>query len=241
MLTPLLKRIESFGPLQPDEKDAVANVVSRVVNFAAREDIIHEGDRASDCTLILEGYAFRFNHLPDGRRQITALHIPGDFADLQGVLLNSITDGLGTFTPCKVAFVPHTALREITKQHPYLARVLWTITLIDGAIQRQWITALGRLSARERVAHQPCELFVRLKAAGRVEDDSCELPITQEEMGDAFGASGVHINRTLQALRSSALIELRGKRLTVLDWERLSNLAQFSPDYLHLGQRVARD
>ncbi|MBM0204438.1 Crp/Fnr family transcriptional regulator [Micromonospora sp. STR1s_5] len=241
MLTPLLRRIERFGPLKEEEKDAIGSVASRVVRFAAREDIVHEGDRSSESTLILDGYAFRFNHLPDGRRQITALHIPGDFADLQGVLLNRISDGLGTFTPCRVAFVPHAALREITKEHPYLARALWTITLIDGAIQRQWITALGRLAARERVAHQLCELFLRMKAAGLVENDSCELPITQEEMGDAFGASGVHINRTLQGLRSSALIELRGKRLTVLDWEGLCALAQFDSDYLHLGQRVPRD
>ena len=48
------------------------------------------------------------------------------------------------------------------------------------------------------------------------------------------GLSTVHVNRTLQVLRGEGLIELQNHRLTILDWARLKEVAQFDPTYLHL-------
>jgi hypothetical protein len=44
------------------------------------------------------------------------------------------------------------------------------------------------------------------------------------------------VNRTLQELRRDGLIELRAKRLKILDFERLMRLAMFNPNYLHLDR-----
>ncbi len=67
------------------------------------------------------------------------------------------------------------------------------------------------------------------------------LPITQTELADAFGLSTVHVNRTLQDLRDDGLITLQGKTLVINDWERLQQVAQFDPEYLHADQRIERD
>ncbi|MFC5081750.1 Crp/Fnr family transcriptional regulator [Microvirga arabica] len=74
-----------------------------------------------------------------------------------------------------------------------------------------------------------------------MKDDSYELPITQGELGDAFGMSTVHVNRVLQDLRADGLITTRGKTVIINDWERLQQEAQYSPDYLHIGQKLERD
>jgi CRP-like cAMP-binding protein len=146
-----------------------------------------------------------------------------------------------SLTRCKVALVPHSALREITKTYPHLTRVLWFTTLVDGAIHREWMTGLGRLDARERVAHLLCEMFLRLQAVGLTRDHSYDLPITQAELADAFGLSPVHVNRTFQDLRGQGLITSQGKTLVINDWERLQQVAQFNPDYLHADQKIERD
>ena len=95
-------------------------VTSRVRDYEPRQNIVREGDTPTESCLILEGFACRHNHLADGRRQITAFHIPGDFADLHSFLLGKMDDGVGSVTACKVALVPHSALREITKNYPHL-------------------------------------------------------------------------------------------------------------------------
>ena len=237
----LISRLERHGPLSGEEKNVLHEVTSRVRDYDARQDIVREGDSPTESCLIVAGFACRHNHLPDGRRQITALHVPGDFADLHSFLLGKMDDGVGALTPCKVALVPHSALREITKNYPHLTRVLWFTTLVDGAVHREWMTGLGRLDARERVAHVLCELFLRLQTVGLTRDHSYDLPITQTELADAFGLSTVHMNRTLQDLRGERLIVSQGKTLVINDWERLQQVAQFDPEYLHMDQKIERD
>ena len=148
MSHPLISRLERHGPLSDEEKDVLREVTSRVRDYGPRQDIVPEGDTLTESCLILEGFACRHNSLADGRRQITAFHVSGDFADLHAFLLKKMDDGVSTLTPCKVALVPHSALREITKTYPHLTRVLWFTTLVDGAVHREWITGLGRLNAR---------------------------------------------------------------------------------------------
>jgi CRP-like cAMP-binding protein len=84
-----------------------------------------------------------------------------------------------------------------------------------------------------------CELLMRLRAIELVEDHAIMLPVTQAELGDAFGLSTVHVNRVLQDFRSDGLITLHGGSLKVLDWERLQKAGEFEPTYLHLIKKQA--
>ena len=93
---------------------------------------------------------------------------------------------------------------------------------------------LGQRNASERMAHLFCELYFRMRAVGQTVGNTCELPLTQSDLGDATGLSAVHVNRTLQALRASNLIVLRGKVLNVPDLGALQAAALFNPTYLHL-------
>jgi hypothetical protein len=77
-----------------------------------------------------------------------------------------------------------------------------------------------------------------MSAVGLANGRACELPVTQNELGDALGLSTVHVNRSLQELRAKQLISLRGGFLTVLNWEGLKEAGEFDPTYLHLDNQV---
>jgi hypothetical protein len=49
----------------------------------------------------------------------------------------------------------------------------------------------------------------------------------------------VHVNRTLQELRRDDLIELQGRKLTILDLDALMQAGTFNPNYLHLERAGA--
>ncbi len=198
------------------------------------EDIVREGDRPTESILLLEGFAARYDILRKGKRQITALHIPGDFVDLHSFLVKKMDHAVLAITPCSVAGVPHEILRHISESHPHLTRLLGVNLAVDAAIHRQWIVALGRRSALEHTAHLFCEMFLRLRAVGLTEDHSFKLPLTQAELGDSLGLSTVHVNRVVQELRAKELITWRGETLVIDDWERLQELAEFDPTFLSL-------
>ncbi len=174
-----------------------------------------------------------------GKRQINAFQIAGDIPDLLSLHLRTLDVSLCTLTPCRVAFIQHEPLRELCRAYPRIADAFWRQTLIEGSVIREWMLNVGRREAYDRLSHLLCELVTRMRAVGLVRDHACELPITQGEFADATGLSTVHVNRTIQELRAAGLIRLKGKVLTVLDWEGLKRAGEFSPVYLHLEQLEA--
>jgi CRP-like cAMP-binding protein len=230
----LIRKLEERDRLSEEEKQVLAAALGPSKSVSADSDMVREGDRPSESTLLVEGFAARYKVLQSGKRQITAIHIPGDFVDLHSFLLKKMDHAIAALTPCTVATVPHDTLRHITERHPHLARLLWLSTLIDSAIHREWLVAMGRRSAREHMAHLFCELYLRLQLVGLTKDNSYEMPITQAELGDTLGISTVHVNRVVQELRADGLITWRGNRLTVDDWDRLRQVAEFTPTYLSL-------
>jgi CRP-like cAMP-binding protein len=232
----LIRKLENFAKLSPEEKRALEEAAAlRTRAVPAREDIIFEGDRPSHVNLILEGFACRYKMLEDGRRQIVAVLVPGDMCDLRMFILKEMDHSIASLSAVKLAEVPEDRLLEITENSARLTRALWWNSLVDEAIAREWTVNVGRRDATERMAHLLCELFVRLRAVGLTNGSSCDMPVTQAELGDALGLSHVHTNRTLQELRGRGLITLKGKELVIHDLDRLKDVAMFNSNYLHLG------
>ena len=125
---------------------------------------------------------------------------------------------------------------KVTEQFPHLTRLLWLLTLLDGAIHREWLVGMGRLSAQQRTGHLICETYIRLRAIGLASGESFPFPVTQIALADALGISTVHVNRVIQDLRQSGLIQWENGTVTILDWPRLLEMSQFDDGYLHLVQ-----
>jgi CRP-like cAMP-binding protein len=237
--TALIRKLESIARLSPEEKAALQRLPLRLKAVAADQDIVSEGDTPSECCLLVEGFACRYNVTVQGKRQILSFHIGGDIPDLQSLHLSVMDHSLGTLIPCKLAFIRHDDLRNLMRNHPRLADLFWRDTLIDAAVFRQWTVNVGRRQSPARMAHVLCELLVRLRAVELAEDHAFDLPVTQGELADALGITPVHVNRVLQELRGMGLIFLHGKTLKVLDWEALKEVGEFDPTYLHLVKNEA--
>jgi len=211
----------------------------QVVVIKEGQDIVRAGDQPSRSCLLLSGFACVYKLTGDGKRQIVGFSIPGDIPDLQSLHLEVLDNSLSTLTLCRVGFITHEALRDLCERYPRITSAFWRETLIDAAIFREWVINVGQREAYSRMAHVFCELIVRLRAVGLVEDHACTLPITQGEFADAIGVSTVHVNRVLQEMRANGIIELSGDRLKVPDWETLKRAGDFDPIYLHLKREQA--
>jgi CRP-like cAMP-binding protein len=234
----LIRKLRSISPLTREEKQRIFELPLSIREVGRDHDIVREGDRPSECCLVIEGFTCRYKLTEEGKRQIFSFHTPGDIADLQSLHLKTMDHSLKTLTPCKLAFIPHESIRELTRRCPRIGDVFWRDTLIDAALFREWMLGLGRRSAYTRMAHLLCEVFARLSAVGLARDDQCAFPITQTEIGDALGLSTVHVNRSLQELRAGGLIELRRGTLTILAWEALKKAGEFDPTYLHFDGKA---
>ncbi|WP_082765627.1 MULTISPECIES: Crp/Fnr family transcriptional regulator [unclassified Phenylobacterium] len=227
----LLRRDRS---LTEGEAQALEAAVSHRIDVDADVELVRQDEISHQSLLLEQGWACRYGALPDGRRQILALHVSGDFVDLQSFPLKRMDHTVATLSRCRIAVYPHENLRRLSETMPHLTRLLWMATLIDAAILRQWLLGAGQRSALERAAHLICELFTRLDVVGAAPDGLFSLPLTQAELGDALGVSQVHANRVVGELRSRGFVTWRDETVRILDWPGLQALAEFDPTYLML-------
>ncbi len=235
MPIPFIRKLEAFGPLPDADKRALERAIGHTSWVGANRALVREGDHPTECQLILQGFAYRYRTLDDGRRQIMSFEIPGDLCDLHGFLTGRADHAVATLTPCRVATLPREVLTGWIERRPAIAHALWHGTLVDAAVSRAWLLNIGRRTARERIAHLLCEVLQRLQAVGSAEDGSYALPIPLAAIADALGLSVVHVNRALQDLHGKRLVTPGDEQVTIDDPPGLQAAGGFDPAYLCLG------
>lgn len=236
MVPAAVLRLEAFTRLSTEDKAALAKISKATRVIAPRRDLIREGESPQYIHLMVDGWACRYKTLPDGRRQIVAFFLPGDFCDLNVCVLKAMDHSIGAITRLSVADIRRDEMDSLTTTFPRVTQALWWEALVNAAIQREWTLNVGQRTAYERIAHLLVEIFLRLRTIGMTIGVSCDFPLTQNDLADATGLTAVHVNRTLQELRKDGLIELERKRLTIPDLQRLMNASMFNANYLHLDR-----
>lgn len=211
----------------------VAGYKSGDREVTAGQDLFRAGEPCDAIYNLVEGWMFRYNLLPDGRRQILDFVLPGAVLGFQPAHGQMMTYSAQALTDAIVCVVPHKALGPISRQHPEIGLRLAGLIARDRSLAFDHLTSVGQQSAHERVAHLILELFVRCRSqwpGHRIEE--MHLPLTQEHVGDATGLTGVHVNRVLGDLRNDGILKFCYRRLTILDPDRLVDMAGFDPELL---------
>ena len=230
---PFATKLNALATLDPIEVAAIQAQTIRVRKYAARQDLIREGDEPGPVFVMLEGWACRYKILPNGTRQIMAFLMPGDACDLHVNMLAEMDHGIQAITPATVATVSRHDMTTMMNDFPAIARAMYIAQLIDEGIMRSWIVSMGRRSSIERVAHLVCELYLRMRNIGLRTEGNFVLPLSQIILADALGMTPVHINRVLKELRLAGAMALKRGHLEIIDPIKLVQIAGFDENYLH--------
>jgi CRP-like cAMP-binding protein len=223
-----------IGSLSEEDKLALLSIKGEIRDLKRGEDILKDGDRPPHSVVVISGLLQRYTLGPEGQRQIHSFYLPTDTPCLEAIHIGVMDNNLGALAPSRVGIVPIPELLRVMELHPNLNALMWRETLVQASILRAWLMRNSQTQGHERMAHLFCETAIRAKAAGLAQGNTFDLPITQQDLGDALGMSLVHVNRTLMLLRATGAVEFRGGKLTVMDWEQLVEIAQFDGSYLHL-------
>lgn len=232
-MNPLIAKLSRVMTLSQEECAALEAICQDVRQIGARRDIIRDGDRPERVHLILSGWACRYKIMKNGKRQITALLLPGDFCDLHVGMLDRMDHAIGAITATAFAYVDRAQFQELTRTRPAIMRALWWVTLVDEGVLRSWLVSLGIRTARERIAHLICELRERMGNIDGEHGGQFAMPLTQQDLAEALGLTAVHINRVVRQLMKERVFEISKGQVTVLDLSALKEIAEFDPSYLH--------
>ena len=229
----LIDKLDRLIGLTSIEREAVAALRFSTEFVPANRYLVREGDTVKQCCVVIDGYACRHKLERTGARQIVAFYMAGDILNLQHILLPKADDNLQTTTKALIGWIATDTLRQLGSDHPRIAKAFAIDVLIDASIFREWVLNVGRREAKVRIAHMICEFIARRKSLDTSTSFSMTLPFTQEQIGDATGLTSVHVNRMLRALTDEGAFVHQSGRLTIADWAKLQEIADFNPAYLH--------
>lgn len=173
--------------------------------FAPGEQLFRQGEPVRLVYRVLKGAVISYRLLSDGRRQVTAFHLPGDFVGLEaGTEHTTTAEALSTV---HASAIERSELAGRAEEDNNLARALWQITVRAVHRSEHHALILARQGATERV------VAFLLDFAGRLgHPDFIDLPMTRQDIADYIGLTIHTVSRTLSQLQAEGLIEARSSR-----------------------------
>jgi CRP-like cAMP-binding protein len=234
-LEAFVQRLALHTALDDEDLAALRALPVTAKALAAHRDFIRLGDSSDHSYLVASGIVGRFSQMRSGARQIAALHIPGDMADLCSVVFPQSSWAFQALCRVEVLCIPHAALRDIARKRPRIAEAFWRDCVVDLSIMSEGMLTLGRRTAIARIAHLLCEMSCRHRQAGMVAEDHFAWRLRQAHVGDLLGLTPVHVNRMFRMLREQGLVTFSGEMVTIHDFAALARIGEFDPVYLRLS------
>jgi CRP/FNR family nitrogen fixation transcriptional regulator len=178
------------------------------MSFARNAEIYGDEEPADYLYKVVSGAVRICKLLDDGRRQITAFHLPGEIFGLEVGEEHRFT--AEAVTPSSILVVKRSAVVALAGRDGQVARQLWTFTAHELQRVQDHMMLLVK-SAQERVACFLLEMSKRLAAT-----EAVELPMARQDIADYLGLTIETISRTLTQLEIQAAIALPTSRRVVL-------------------------
>jgi CRP/FNR family transcriptional regulator len=203
----------------------IARLRTGTRQLRARRTLYREGEPIRDVYTLFDGWAIRFKILPDGRRQILTVLLPGDAISLPSLWTDRLDFSVQALTAVSLCVFDRVAMIEFLRSRPDLEWRIGRLLAREVGLLEQRLTDLGRCTAHERIARLIIRLYLRLAERNATDGLSFEFPLRQQHIGDALGLTAVHVSRVLRELRAARLIERNGPKLTILDYDGLKAVA----------------
>ncbi|RVA37010.1 Crp/Fnr family transcriptional regulator [Mesorhizobium sp. M7A.F.Ca.US.001.01.1.1] len=226
---PIVTRLTRAMKLESLDIKRLEAIFERDLTIRKREELVVHGSEFRSLCFVKDGYAIRYRLLRSGRRQILKLILPGDVIGFPVSFFDRSTCAVVAVSELTYAVCSFDAYVRLCYEQPQFGLVLSWLAAQEAATYAEHIVNLGRRTPIERLAHLLLEIHARLLEVGRADEESFDLPFSQEVMADALGLSVPHLNRVIQQLRAEQLITSNARFIELTDLAGLQRLAQYQP------------
>ena len=197
---------------------------TRLVKISAGDVLLQEQGPIRSYANVMRGVLKLTKTMADGRQQIVGLQFAPDFVgrlhqDESPVRVEACSD-------VEVCSITTNALRKMLEENPTLEAKLLHQALREVDQAREWMLALGRKTAHEKVASFLMMMVRQIDPFAGGATTAFDLPLTRAEIGDFLGLTIGTVSRELTRLRRAGVIQISSHRhIDVLDLEALRQCA----------------
>src|ERR671938_898632 len=165
---------------------------TRMHTLVDHEILIPTGKPHGSIYRLKSGWMARSRVLSDGRQQIIMVFLPGDLLGLETMLLDRQPDSIQCIARATVQPLNYETALDLGRTDPDVSlRFMWQLAEDERRLHN-WVIAMGRANAIERIATLVLDFRGRLMQAGLIDGESFAMPMTQEQIGDHLGLTVVH-------------------------------------------------
>ena len=203
---------------------SVEAIAGKHRQIAARQNIYRAGEITEGVLVICDGWAVRFVQLPNGKRQILSVLMPGDLVSPTSMLEGQLGFSIQAMTHVRYCYLSFAEVRTRIRNNPSLFDVWLRLTAAEQRDADKRLVDLGQRTAQERIAALIVHVMMRCEQRGELLGDEFPFPLSQQRIADFTGLTPVHTCRVLSSLRKNAVCDVGHGLVKIMDRGELQRL-----------------
>ena len=181
------------------------------MSFGRNAEIYAEGETSGYVYKVVSGVVRVSKLLPDGRRQISAFHLPGEMFGFEAEDIHHAS--AEAVVPTKVVAFKWEGVLSTGKQSASFVRELLNLTVLGLRHTQDLLLLLGRKSALERLTAFLLEMDARTGSKGVL-----DLAMPRHDIADYLGLTLETVSRMFAELKEMGMVRLESaRRVHLLD------------------------
>ena len=216
--------VRQFSSLKALNKDELLRMAECKTSYTIKkgEPIFEEGEVTNGIYCIKDGVCKLSKLSDNGKDQIVKLVKPGELLGQRSMISDEPANlSAVALEDMEVCFIPRSEVMQFfTQNNQFSMNVMRTICDdLKGADDH--MVNMAQKTVRQRLG----ETLIYLEDTfGKNEDGSLHIQLSREELAGMIGTATESCIRLLSELNNSGYIELTGKKITLLDKNKLKRL-----------------
>jgi CRP/FNR family transcriptional regulator len=210
-----------FDDLTPEEL-AVINISKKELDYKAGELIVGEGQEIREFLYLKSGLVKLHKHVINRQDQIINIAKPLDFIGLLSVFSNhSYLFSITAIEPSSVCFIDMEIIKRLIRENGgFATSIINKMSTISDQVLKGRLD-LAHKNLRGRIAYIFKYFSDEIYASGNF-----ELPVSRKELGELIDMRTENVVRILSEFRKDGVIGISGKKIVILDPNRLRIIAE---------------
>lgn len=210
--------------LNETELDRLDNIIERKKPIQKGQEIFKAGQEMKCLYAIRSGTLKSYTITEQGDEQITAFHLAGDLVGFDGISDGTHPSFAQALETAMICEIPYDTLDNLSTSMPKLRQQILRLMSSEIVGDQNMILLLSKKNAEERLASFIHNLSTRFAERG-FSPREFRLSMTRGDIGNYLGLTVETISRLLGRFQKSEMIAVKGKYISILNEEKLAELA----------------
>ena len=217
--------VREFSSLKALNKEELLKMANCKTSYTIKkgDPIFEEGETVNGIYCIKDGVCKLSKLSANGKDQIVKLVKPGELLGQRSMISDEPANlSAVALEDMEVCFIPRTEVLQFFNNNNQFSMNIMKSICGDLKESDDHMVSMAQKTVKERLAET---LLYLDDTFGRNEDGSLHIQLSREELAGMIGTATESCIRLLSEFNKSGLIDLNGKKISIIDRSKLKRLA----------------